>query len=54
MRIVELAGLELIRQPGGEVPEQGVLAMPDGKVLVLSRGGDDLDEASWSCWTDSC
>ena len=32
--------------PGGEVSEEAVLPVPDGQVLVLCRGRDDLDEAA--------
>ena len=48
MRVVELAGLKLVGQPQprGQVPQQRVLAVPDGQVLVLRRGRDDLDQAA--------
>ena len=42
--VVELAGLQLVGQPRGQVPQQRVLAVPDGQVLVLRRGRDDLNQ----------
>ena len=46
VEVVELAGLKLVRQPRGQVPQQRVLAVPDGQVLVLRRSRDDLDQAA--------
>ena len=46
VEVVELAGLQLVGQPRGQVPQQRVLAVPDGQVLVLRRGRDDLDQAA--------
>ena len=46
VRVVELAGLQLVGQPRGQVPQQRVLAVPDGQVLVLRRSRDDLDQAA--------
>merc|ERR1712155_237498 len=44
VQVVELAGLQLVGQLRGQVPQQRVLAVPDGQVLVLRRGRDDLDQ----------
>ena len=46
VEVVELAGLQLVGQPRGQVPQQRVLAVPDGQVLVLRRSRDDLDQAA--------
>ena len=46
VEVVELAGLQLVGQPRGQVPQQGVLAVPDGQVLVLRRGRDNLGQAA--------
>ena len=46
VRIIELAGLQLVGQPRGQVPQQRVLAVPDGQVLVLRRGRDNLGQAA--------
>ena len=46
MEVVELAGLQLVGQPRGQVPQQRVLAVPDGQVLVLRRGRDNLGQAA--------
>ena len=46
VEVVELAGLQLVGQPRGQVPQQRVLAVPDGQVLVLRRGRDNLGQAA--------
>ena len=46
VEVVEPAGLQLVGQPRGQVPQQRVLAVPVGQVLVLRRSRDDLDQAA--------
>ena len=46
VEVNEPAGLQLVGQPRGQVPQQRVLAVPDGQVLVLRRGRDNLGQAA--------
>ena len=45
MRVIELGAVQLVRQPLGQLFEQGVFVMSNGDVLILGRIGDDLHEA---------
>ena len=49
MRVIELGGMYLVRQPLCELFEQAVLVMTDGNVLILSSVGDDLHQTLDLC-----
>ena len=45
MRVIELAGLQLVWQFGGKIAEKGVFTTSDRKVLVLGSSKDDPHQA---------